>query len=167
MNAKKVITIALLLFVAASAGILALRGVNQSRVSDTPAGAPVPAPGTPQTTAAVPGDEYVVYYFMTSQRCENCINFENYTTEVMNTAFSDPVQEKKLSWEMINLDEPQNRHYIKEYSLITKSIILVHYRNGIQADWKNLDQIWNLVGDKAAFQNYISGEMKSFLGAQG
>lgn len=165
MNAKKVITVALLLFVAASAGMLALRGFNRDQAADTPTGAPVL--GTPQPAASAPVDEYVVYYFMTSQRCENCIKFESYTKETLETTFSEPLAGKKLAWEIVNLDEPQNRHFIKDYSLITKSIVLVRYRNGIQAEWKNLDQIWNLVGDKAAFQNYITTEMKTFLGMQG
>ncbi len=167
MNAKKVITAALLLFVAASVGVLALRGSNRNQAIDNPASAPVSAVSAPQSAVAAPADNYVVYYFMTSVRCENCINFEKYTTELLNTTFSEPMNEKTLTWEMINLDEPQNRHFIKDYSLFTKSIILVHYRNGIQSEWKNLDQIWTLVGDKTAFQNYISTEMKTFLGAQG
>jgi hypothetical protein len=166
MNVKKIITVVLFLFVAASVGTLAVRQLNPIPVSQLATDAPAVQASSPAETVAA-RDEYVVYYFMTSQRCENCINFENYTRELLETTFAEPLQDKTITWEMVNLDEPQNRHYIQEYQLITKSIVLVHYRNGMREDWKNLDQIWNLVGDKNAFQTYIAGEMNAFMEARG
>jgi hypothetical protein len=43
-------------------------------------------------------------------------------------------------------------------------VVLARFRGGKQASWKNLDQVWNLVGDKAAFQEYIKNEVAAFTG---
>ncbi|MFC1512196.1 nitrophenyl compound nitroreductase subunit ArsF family protein [Candidatus Latescibacterota bacterium] len=166
MNVRKIITVVLFLFVAASIGTLAVRQLNPIPVSQPTADAPAVQASSPAETAAA-RDEYRVYYFMTSQRCVNCINFELFTKEVLDTSFSDKTRDKQLIWEMVNLDEPQNRHYIQDYQLFTKSIVLVHFKSGIRTGWKNLGQIWNLVGDKDAFQSYIESELTSFVGAQG
>jgi hypothetical protein len=168
MKLKTGVSVVLLLFVAAAVATLAVRGINRDNSAAPAAVREVPADvRAGRTSPAAGADAYEVFYFMTSQRCENCINFEKYTTEVLNTSFSEPMREQKLAWTIINLDEPQNRHFIQDYQLFTKSIVLVRYQNGMQAGWKNLDQIWNLVGDKASFQTYIAAEMKAFMGEQG
>ena len=68
-----------------------------------------------------------------------------------------------MLWEMVNLDKPENRHSIQDYQLFTKSVVLVRYRNGKQVVWKNLDQVWILLGDKTAFQDYIVKEVDAFI----
>ena len=41
---------------------------------------------------------------------------------------------------------------------------LVRYRDGKQVAWKNLEKVWSLLGDKAAFQEYITHEVDAFIG---
>ena len=168
MTLKKGITIVLLIFVAAAVGTIAVKSVTQNRVSVSPPNVSAVDQNSPRASGVEAGDDYdVVYYFMTSQRCVNCINFELFTREVLETSFSGQLKNKKLIWNMVNLDEPQNRHYIQDFQLFTKSIVLVHYHDGVRAGWKNLDLIWDLVGDKDSFQTYIAGEMTKFIGEQG
>ena len=168
MTAKKGITVVLLIFVAAAIGTLAVKSMTQNRVSDGSPNATAVDQNTVQRGGTEFGDDYdVVYYFMTSQRCVNCINFELFTREVLETSFPGQLENKKLIWKMVNLDEPRNRHYIQDFQLFTKSIVLVHYHDGVPAGWKNLDLIWELIGDKDSFQTYIAGEMTSFIGEHG
>ena len=51
-----------------------------------------------------------VYYFHGGVRCSNCINFEKYTGELMNTVFADAVKAGNLEWRVVNTDEPGNEH---------------------------------------------------------
>jgi hypothetical protein len=37
--------------------------------------------------------------------------------------------------------------------------------NGEETAWKNLDQIWKLVGDKDDFIDYIQSETRAFISA--
>ena len=105
----------------------------------------------------------VVCYFMNSQRCSNCYKIETYTKQAVDDNFSGQIENGSLSWIIINVDEPQNRRYIEDYGLYTKSVVLVRVRDGKETEWKNLDQVWSLLRDKGQFQAYITEEVASFL----
>jgi len=106
----------------------------------------------------------IVYYFMTTQRCSNCIKIEAYTREAIENGFADAFKRGTMVWRMVNVDESANNHFIKDYQLYTKSVVLVKMRNGKQVEWKNLDQIWPLLNDKTGFQKYVTDEVKKFVG---
>jgi hypothetical protein len=85
----------------------------------------------------------VVYYFHGNQRCSNCLKIEAYTKEA--------------------IDSNANKHYRDDYQLYTKSVILSDLHNGKEVRWKNLDKVWEYLGDKAAFKNYIREEVAAYL----
>jgi len=116
---------------------------------------------------SVPDSDAVVvaYYFYTTQRCGNCIKIETFTKEAVETGFSDEMQNGKLVWRMINTDEAENAHYLADYKLITKSVILSDVHGGKEIRWKNLDKIWMLLRDKEEFQKYVRAEVAGFMKA--
>jgi len=70
---------------------------------------------------------------------------------------------KTLFWKVINVEDELNRHFIKDFELHTKSVVLVKIRGGKQVEWKNLDRVWSLFDDKNAFLTYVNGELSAFL----
>jgi len=105
----------------------------------------------------------VVYYFMTTQRCPSCRAIEAYTKEAIEKGFSDALKKSDMVWRMVNVDESGNSHFIKDFQLYTKSVVLVKFRDGKQVSWKNLDKVWSLLGDQNQFIAYIINEVKSFM----
>lgn len=169
MNVKKTVTIVLLLFVVAAAGMMIVRGINNAAVNTTAeiseesAQNPQEA-GAAETVSSNPdADVDVVYYFMTTQRCPTCMKIEAFTKTAVEDNFSKELQSSKLAWKIVNVDEPSNRHFIEDYELYTKSVVLVRYRDGKQVKWKNLDEVWNHVNNEDAFKQYIADEVKAFL----
>lgn len=106
----------------------------------------------------------IVYYFMTTQRCPSCMKIEAFTKETVQTKFGGALKKGGMVWKMVNVDLPENRHFIKDYQLYTKSVVLVKMRNGKQVEWKNLDRVWTLLGNKESFQAYIFKEVTAFTG---
>jgi hypothetical protein len=104
---------------------------------------------------------------MNNQRCSNCYKIETYTHEAVETHFADELTGNKLIWEVLNVDVPENRHFIKDFELYTKSVVLVKIRDGKQVEHKNLDMVWSLLGQKEAFQEYITREVRQFTGVKG
>ncbi len=92
------------------------------------------------------------------------MKIEAFTKEAVERDFAARLKNGTMIWKMVKVDETANRHFIQDYQLYTKSVVLVRYRNGKQVAWKNLDEVWNLLGDKAAFQNYIVEEVNAFFG---
>lgn len=107
----------------------------------------------------------VAYYFCSTYRCSNCLTLEKYSHEAIQSGFTDQLASGNLSWIIKNLDEEENAHFVDDYKLFTKALVLVRYENGQQVKWKNCDKIWELLGDEAAFKKYVQSEVAAFLGS--
>lgn len=107
----------------------------------------------------------IVYYFHATARCSNCFKIENYSKEAVETGFVNELKNKKVIWNMLNIDLPENEHFIKDYNLYTKSLVIVSMKDGKQVQWKNLEKVWDHLRDKEAFMKYVQTEIKGFLGA--
>ncbi len=129
-----------------------------------------PAANDSVTTASESGKansaeqtKLVVYYFHGNVRCVNCVNFEKFTDELMRTVYADAIKQGKIEWKIVNFDEPQNEHFINDYQLFTKSLVLVPMKNGKQQGFKNLTGIWQTAGSKEKFQAYVRSEIDAML----
>ena len=119
------------------------------------------APGKHEMSA---GDaRLVVYYLSEGKECSTCENIEAFTLETLQTYFADQVKSGEIAWIAIDMDEPRNKHYVTEFSLYTKSVVLAKQANGARTDWKNLTEIWEHVYDKADFVEYMRSHIQSFL----
>ncbi|MBF0313135.1 MAG: hypothetical protein HQK52_06940 [Oligoflexia bacterium] len=109
--------------------------------------------------------QYIAYYFHGNARCQSCFKIESYTAETIKTKFASELNDSKLLWQVVNIEEMANEHFIKEYSLSTKSVVLSEVNEGKEVKWKNLDKIWNLLNDQLQFSTYIENEVRNFLTA--
>lgn len=116
-------------------------------------------------TADTLGPRIIVYYFHGIRRCPTCLKLEAYSQEAMQTGFAEELKTGKMEWRVVNIEESPNEHYEKDYQLYTKSVILSRVENGKETAWKNLEKIWELVGDKEVFVKYVQDEVR--LMAQG
>lgn len=105
-----------------------------------------------------------VTYFFTTARCYSCIKLESMTDAALVTAFAGPLAEGKMEWHLVNVDRPENRHFIAHYGLYTKSVVVSERENGRELRWKNLPDVWRLLNDADGFQEYIVSEVEAFLG---
>jgi len=158
MKARNIISGILLVFVAASVVYLVVRESGQSAAVSDEARQNAVA-----EEEAVPANRVLVYYFYGGQRCPTCRKFEAYTQEAIQTGFATELAAGRLEWQAVNVDEPANEHFITDFELTAKSVVLVNEQNGTQTGWKNLDQIWDLVGDKEKYITYIIDETRARL----
>lgn len=105
----------------------------------------------------------IAYYFHGNSRCTSCLKIENYSTETIKTNFPDQIKKGQLAWQVLNVEQPENNHFIQDYKLYTKSLVLVEIKNDKQIRWKNLDKVWNYLGDPNQFSAYVSAEIKNYL----
>ena len=130
------------------------------------AAAPRPAPPAAKAPAPRPAPEpstiYVTYFHATA-RCASCLKIEDLTNATMTTRFGGPIAEKRIVWRLVNVDEPEHAHFVKDYGLFTKSVVVSEVRAGKELRWKNLDQVWPLLRDPEAFQAYVEREVRAFL----
>jgi hypothetical protein len=142
MKIRTVVTILLILFVAASVAFMVFKGTGTG-VSDRPEG------------RAAKGDRLVAYYFHGNVRCQTCRTIEAYAEEAVKNGYPEQLASGKVEWHAVNIEQPGNEHFVRDYSLVTRSVVLVRMKDGAEAEWKRLDKVWNLVHNKQAFVDYI------------
>jgi hypothetical protein len=165
MNARKIITIGLSLFIAASVVYL-IANETKSPVRDKASATETSRGGnTTVSDSSVPKKDHavMVYYFHTTFRCPTCRKIEELTAKTIQEKFSGNISDGVLAWKAVNIEEAPNRHFTDDYQLFTKSVVIVDTVKGKQVRWKNLDRIWELVRDEAAFTNYIKNEINGYL----
>ena len=159
IDRRHLVTGALLAFVAVTAITLAVKETAHARAV---AAAETVAPPAAPRPASRPTTIYVTYFHSTA-RCVSCLKIEDLTNATMSSRFAVPISEKRVVWRTLNLDEPANDHFTKDYGLYTKSVIVSEVKDGREIRWKNLDRIWDLLGDPPAFQGYVEREVQAFL----
>jgi hypothetical protein len=105
----------------------------------------------------------IAYYFHATVRCQTCRAIEAYSREVIEQTFAEDLKKGTIEWRPINIQAPENRHFIQDFRLYTRSLILVKVRNGKHVEWKNLDKVWDLVRDKGEFLKYVQSNVSAFL----
>jgi hypothetical protein len=190
MALKKMVSAALLLFVLAAIAAISWKDVRHRRAvraaeSSSPAAPAMGAGGEgPQETLAptfsprgsahappkpaasvdLQARKIVVTYFVTNTRCFSCYKIETLTESAVVNTFGGPLKEGRIEWRVVNTDEPQNAHFLKDYKLVTKSVIVSEVVGGREVRWKNCDKVWDLLDDPKTFETYIVREVKAYLG---
>ena len=103
------------------------------------------------------------YYFHGNKRCSTCRKLEAYSEEAIVGGFASELESGELEWRVVNTDEAANAHFITDFELVTKSVVLVEYRDGEVVRFKNLKLVWQLVGDEDGFVRYVRDETRDFL----
>jgi hypothetical protein len=79
------------------------------------------------------------------------------------TGFPDALKDGRLEWMPVNVEGPGNGHYIDDYNLSFRSVVISDVKGGEQVEWKNLEKVRELIGDKQGFIGYIQGNVKPYL----
>lgn len=102
-------------------------------------------------------------YFHGDIRCKTCLQFEDWA-KTATEKFPKELADGRLQWQLINFDQPENKHYIKDYGLADKSLVLVREEDGKTVRWKNVEEFWDFGEDqKQEFVNFVQGQIESFL----
>lgn len=146
---KRILQITLLAIVAASVVWLALPRGTKTDASSASDSAPA---------------EYVAHYFHRTARCYTCLKIEHFAHDVIFRDFAGQLKEGKLLFLPTNVEASGNEHFVKDYELVSQALVLVKYDGTRVERSRDLDRIWDLVGDSARFDQYIHDEVATFLG---
>ncbi|MEP0765191.1 MAG: hypothetical protein HRF45_01425 [Fimbriimonadia bacterium] len=148
----------LLLFVGASLAYLGLGGGNPQSTQSTSSPGP-----TQQTEIRAP--DLMLYYFHRTQRCPTCLKIEDLTGQIVQEVYAKELESGRLVYQVINVDDPGNDSFIREYELISSSLIAARFVKGKRAEWKSLDDVWLLTSDPAKFRDYLTRKIDVMLAA--
>jgi hypothetical protein len=103
------------------------------------------------------------YYFYGDFRCTSCKKIEKYSREAIEKYFDKQLKNGSLTFQAINMDKPENKHFIQDYQLVSKSLVIVKYKKGKQVKWKNLEKVWQHLNNEDVFFEYVKTETENYL----
>ncbi|MBO2687325.1 nitrophenyl compound nitroreductase subunit ArsF family protein [Shewanella algae] len=157
MNAKKIVRYLLLIVVCVGLGLVGyqqfgtISTVNTDNVN-------IATSVSPQLKNGLN-----VYYFHGNQRCTTCIRMEKFTQTTMITQFFKQVRNGEMQLNLVNVDLPENQHYIDDYQLVFRTVVIANTRNGVDTDWRRLDRVWELANNEQAFSQYLTEEINAMV----
>jgi hypothetical protein len=108
-------------------------------------------------------DGLVVYYFHSNVRCPTCRAIESQTAETVQTDFAKQVGNGELVWKIVNYEQSTAKALATLFEIQMPVVVLARMKEGQVENWKRLDEVWPLVGDKPAFAKFLHGEIQRML----
>jgi hypothetical protein len=109
------------------------------------------------------GDGLMVYYFHSNTRCPTCRSIESQSHETVLADFASQLKSGEVIWKILNYEESAVAPLAKQFEIQMPVVVLAKMKGGQIEDWKRLDQVWALVGDKSAFTKYVHDEIDKML----
>lgn len=132
---------ALLLLVAISLGTWGVRTWNSAHAAG--GGEVLPANGI------------VVVNFHPFIRCNSCRKIGTEAKAVVETDFAADLKSGRMSWRVINFEEPTNKHFVKDYGLTTSTVVVTRREVGRDVEWQRLDAVWDHLFEGPALRAYL------------
>ena len=108
-------------------------------------------------------DGLIVYYLHSNTRCPTCRGIESQSHEAVQSDFASQLENGEVVWRVLNYEESAGADLAKKFEIQMPVVVLAKMEGGRIEDWKRLDQVWALVGDKPAFAQYVRDEISQML----
>ncbi len=150
---KKFLTFGLLALAMVGAGVAVKQ---RMAASQSP---PVAEKGQP-ADVGLPLNGKVVTYFTGDVRCPSCLKIEKLTRQTVETRFTQQLQSGTLVFRTLNVDEPEHKHFVDDYQLVSKTVIVSVRENGREIGFENLTDVWLKLNDPVEFENYLAASLQ-------
>lgn len=154
MNAKAITRVVLLSVVAITVGAWAMKEFGPAK--DV-------ASGGGKDESRTRPDGVSVINFHGDKRCRTCIGIGDLTRKTLDQEFVEEEKSGRVRWEHINYDEPANVHYVKDYQLVSSTVVVTLWKEGREVKWSRLDGVWDHFGDEPTFRAYVAQGIRDLL----
>jgi len=108
-------------------------------------------------------DVIQVTYFSSDVRCATCVRIERLTRVCVERNFAPEIQSGRIQLRTVSLDGPGNEHFIQDYRLISKTVIVSDLAKGQEVRWENLQDVWTKQKDETSFEAYVVDAVRRHL----
>jgi hypothetical protein len=156
-------TVAFLVLLAAAS---ALAGCNKGCAKSNEASAKASSVsniGAGPVQAGTEPDSVVVYYFHGARRCRSCMGIQDAIEKTIRDRFGAETASAKLSFQDVNIDEPDNKHFAKDFNLSFSSMVVTARKGKNTLKWENCDKVWEHAQDPSALTEYADQQIRRYL----
>ena len=108
-------------------------------------------------------DQKMILLFHTAQRCEQCINMEKYINELLDESYSNFVEDRRLQFKMLEMDDPAHRNLVESFGLYTASVVLVGFKDMQATNTIVLRDVWSYIHDGTLFKSKLKPGLDTLL----
>jgi thiol-disulfide isomerase/thioredoxin len=141
-------------FLLATALVGCSRGSAKTNEAEAPSASSV---------AVMQPDSVVVYYFHGARRCPTCRGIQETIERTIKERFGAETASAALSFQDVNIDEPDNKHFAKEYNLSFSSMVVSARKGKETLKWENCDKVWEHARDPSALADYTDRQIRGYL----
>lgn len=153
MKSKTILTTVLTVFLCASVVALAIKEMKK----------PAAGKGGSAQAATAAKTTVIAYYFHGKVRCPTCNSIESYAKEAVQSGFPEQLKDGRLQWRVVSYEDSGNEHFVMDYNLAAPCVVLVTMQDGKQVQWRSLPEVWEHVGDKPKFIEFVKKNVKEVL----
>jgi hypothetical protein len=151
----------------AAAFMVSALGLAIAAAAEKPATATAGEQSSATHDAVASHQQIVVYYFHGGRRCKTCLSIETTSRDLISSRFAEQLRSGELAWQVVNYDEPENEHFIKDFGLVSSSLVIVEMKEGEAVEYEVLQKTWPLAHDKPGFEYYVEQSVLKHLGSAG
>ncbi len=118
-------------------------------------------------TAAAVEPPVTLYYLHGMQRCRTCLSIEAQARGTVESAFATNLKAGELGFQSVNFEQRGNEHFVREFSLVSSSLVLIERKSGKTVRSKLLAEAWLYANDESRFRSWLLKEIAGFLKGQG
>lgn len=156
--ARKAVTYLLLAFVAVSVVVLiACEFKAPPAIDDTDGD--LSASGGPKKLAA----RVVIYFFHGHKQCDACHFLRDNTKELLEAEYAGQLTAGIIEFHVINFQKPESERYIEAYGVHLVSIVLSLVKDGREAEWIDLAELWDYTDDARGLKDYVRESLDYYL----
>ena len=102
-------------------------------------------------------------YFHGDVRCATCRKVEAYAKEAVESGFGPQIEAGLVEFRAINVEAPGNRHFVDDFQLVSRSVVVIDEADGEVQRFVKLDNVWGLVGNHDAYLSYVQDAVRGYL----
>jgi hypothetical protein len=159
----KLSTITLLAFVVSASALVSCKEMSEKANA---ANAQKPSKSDTSTVTAQPDgvpDKVLVYYFHSTRRCRTCLGIQAAIEKTVKERFATELASSALVFQDVNLDEPTNSHFAKDYNLSFSSMVVVAKKGQTTLKWENCDKVWEHAHNEPVLTEYAEKQIRSYV----
>jgi hypothetical protein len=108
--------------------------------------------------------EVIVNYFHSTIRCETCLLIEDITGMILEDEFAEELEKGTLIWQPMDVDTPENSHFVKEFDLASNELLIRNSRtDGVFIE---VPDPWKLINDYPKFEATLILSVQQALKAE-
>jgi len=120
---------------------------------------------SPNRPDAPLSDGLIVYYLHSKTRCPTCRDIESQAHDVVQKDFASGLKSGAVTWKVVNYEDPSAADLATKFEIQMPVVVLARMKDGEIAQWKRLDRVWALVGDKPGYASYMRDEISQMIRA--